>query len=68
MRSNDVIQIPGLEWQRASLCQTGECVEISAYNDLIVMRNSSQPHLGYVYFTPKEFRVFLENAKAGEFG
>lgn len=56
-----------LEWHKASFCQTGECVEIAAYNDLVLMRSSAQPKLGYVYFSPEEFNRFLEAVKSGEF-
>jgi hypothetical protein len=61
------MQTPALDWHKASFCQTGECVEIAAYNDVVLMRNSAQPESGYVYFTPEEFDSFLGAAKSGEF-
>jgi len=61
------MQTPSLVWQRASLCQNGECVEIAAYDGTVVMRNSARPDSGYVYFTCGEFSIFLMAAKAGEF-
>jgi hypothetical protein len=56
-----------LDWYKASFCQTGECVEVAAYNDVVLMRNSAQPESGYVYFTPQEFNGFLVALKSGEF-
>lgn len=61
------MQTSELDWHKASFCQTGECVEIAAYNDLVLMRSSAQPKMGYVYFTLEEFSSFLEAAKSGEF-
>jgi len=64
------MQTPGLDWHRASLCQTGECVEIATYHDddgVIVMRSSARPESGYLYFTRDEFSSFLRIAKAGRF-
>jgi hypothetical protein len=61
------MQTPALDWHKASFCQTGECVEIAAYNDAVLMRSSAQPESGYVFFTPEEFTLFLGAAKAGEF-
>ena len=58
---------PSLDWNRSSLCQNGECVEIGAYDDMVVMRSSSQPDSGFIYFTPEDFSAFLGAAKAGEF-
>jgi hypothetical protein len=61
------MQPPSLAWHRASFCQNGECVEIAAYNDTVMMRNSARPDSDYVYFTFEDFNTFLLAAKAGEF-
>lgn len=61
------MQTPALDWHKASFCQTGECVEIAAYNDVVLMRSSVKPESGYIRFTPEEFATFLEAAKVGEF-
>lgn len=67
MRRYGAVGISPLNWQKASLCQTGECVEIASYNGMVVMRNSSRPQEGQAYFTAKEFSLFVQSAKAGEF-
>lgn len=61
------MQTRALDWHKSSLCQTSECVEISAYNDMVLMRSSSEPESGYIYFTEEEFSGFLRAAKAGKF-
>jgi hypothetical protein len=67
MRSNDIMQDVSFNWSRASLCQNGECVEIAAHGEMVIMRSSAHPNAGYVYFSQKEFGSFLAAAKAGEF-
>ena len=67
MRSYEGVRPLSVAWQKSSLCQTGECVEIARQNDLIIMRNSARPNSGYVYFTPEEFNAFLGAAGAGKF-
>ena len=66
MRSDEGMQTP-LNWYKASLCQTGECVEIAAQNGMVIMRGSTQPDAGYLYFSPEEFGSFVMGAKAGGF-
>lgn len=61
------MQTPALDWHKASFCQTGECVEIAAYNDIVLMRSSVRTESGCIQFTPEEFATFLEAAKAGKF-
>ena len=61
------MQTPALDWHRSSLCQTGECVEISDYNNTVLMRNSTQPESGCISFTKEEFSMFVGAVKAGEF-
>lgn len=68
MRSSDVMRGASLNWCRSSLCQTGECVEIAAHEDVVVMRSTAHPDAGYIYFDPNEFGSFLAAVKAGEFG
>jgi hypothetical protein len=66
MPSYEALQTPSLDWYKSSLCQNGDCVEVSAWNDMVIMRNSAQPESGHIYFTSEEFGSFLRKAKAGE--
>lgn len=67
MRSNFVMRGVHLDWQKSSFCAAGECVEIAAHEEVVIMRNSSRPEAGYVYLSPAEFGSFVRAAKAGEF-
>jgi hypothetical protein len=61
------MQTPALDWQRSSLCQTSECVEISDYNSTVLMRSSSQPESGHILFSKEEFSSFVGAVKAGQY-
>jgi hypothetical protein len=68
MRSRDfVMQGASLDWYSSSLCQAGECVEIAASEDVVIMRSSAHPDAGNIYFSQKEFGSFLAAAKAGKY-
>lgn len=67
MRAPGGERIPQLNWRKASFCQNGECVEVAAHNGQIVIRKSTQPDVGYIYFTREGFAAFLMEAKAGKF-
>lgn len=68
MRSGDVMRGASLNWCKSSLCQTGECVEIAAHEDVVIMRSSAHPDAGHIYFDPNQFGSFIAAVKAGEFG
>jgi hypothetical protein len=67
METHESPLIQSDDWQRSSFCQNGECLEITAHNGTVVMRNSAQPGAGYARFTPDEFTILLNAAKAGRF-
>jgi len=67
MQSNDAMRDVHLEWYKSSFCAAGECVEIAAHEDVVIMRNSSRPEAGSIYLSPIEFSSFVRAAKAGEF-
>jgi hypothetical protein len=54
-------------WQKSSFSQgTGECVELAAMDDSILMRESDAP--GTVVTTSRDkLRAFVLGVKAGEF-
>ena len=55
------------KWIKSSLCDGGECVEISGLGtDEIRMRSSANPYK-ILKFTPEEWDAFLGGVLAGEF-
>jgi hypothetical protein len=54
-------------WRKASFCASGECVEVAQRDDLIIVRNSAQPHGSMLRCTAGQWRSFISNVKA-EFG
>jgi hypothetical protein len=68
MQPHEITPDDSLDWYKSSFCQAGECVEIATHKDVVVMRNSTRPSAGFVYFTPKEFGSFIVATKAGEYG
>ncbi len=56
------------QWRKSSLSNNGTCVELARLSDGSVgVRNSNEPDVGMVRFTPAEISAFLQGAKAGEF-
>jgi hypothetical protein len=54
-------------WRRASFCASGECVEVTQQNSMIVMRDSKEPRGHMLYYTTQEWQSFVRSIKAGEF-
>lgn len=57
----------GPDWIKARRSASlGACVELTADSDGIVMRNSRRPE-DHIHHSTREFAIFLEAAKNGEF-
>jgi Domain of unknown function (DUF397) len=55
-------------WRKASLCASGECVEVAASPEGdVLMRNSRHPDGPALSYTPPEWTAFLDGVKNGEF-
>ncbi len=54
-------------WRKSSFCASGECVEVARSDGSIVVRNSMEPRLREVRYTPEEWQAFVTGVKAGEF-
>ena len=54
-------------WRTASFCAAGECVEVAQGGDLIILRDSTQPHGSMLHYGAAEWRSFIRTVKAGEF-
>ena len=56
------------QWTKASGSSNGGgCVEVAAINAMVAVRDSKDPGKPPHLFTRREFRFFLDGAKAGEF-
>ncbi|MGH3505235.1 MAG: DUF397 domain-containing protein [Nocardioidaceae bacterium] len=58
------------EWRRSADSEEpseGGHIEIAFVDDMIAMRDSSQPDGSVLIFTPAEWDAFVEGAKDGEF-
>lgn len=64
MQSFGVRQAAQPAWRKASLCQSGECVEIAQLNGAVAMRDS-EGHM--LLHTTEEFRFLVRAIKAGEY-
>ncbi|HEX9064222.1 MAG TPA: DUF397 domain-containing protein [Streptosporangiaceae bacterium] len=56
----------GVAWRKSGFCQSGECVEVAALDEAVLVRDSKHP--GHVLtYSSDEFRAFVLGVKAGEF-
>ena len=65
--SRDTRDARPIVWRKSSYCQSGECLEVSALDGMILVRDSKAPQAGPLSYTADEFRAFIRGALAGEF-
>ncbi len=56
-----------LTWRKSSFCQSGECLEVSTHDGMLLVRDSKAPQAGILSFDAEEFRSFVRGVVAGEF-
>jgi hypothetical protein len=66
MSSNEPGRAVKLGWRRPSSCASGQCAEVAHRDDMIILRDSKQPHHGILRYIAEEWRPFVRNIKAGE--
>jgi len=54
-------------WHRSSICESGACVEVTATEDAVMVRNSAKPDEALVTVSHAEWREFLAGLKEGTF-
>jgi|HubBroStandDraft_1064217.scaffolds.fasta_scaffold87469_2 hypothetical protein len=64
MFSNEAERPAQLAWRKASFCASGECVEVAQHDDVIILRDSTQPYGIMLHCAVDEWRSFLRNIKA----
>jgi hypothetical protein len=55
------------QWQKSSYCGSAACVEVAQTDDVILVRDSKNPQIMPLSFTPDEWTAFVAGVKAGEF-
>jgi len=53
-------------WRASSFCATAECVEVSACDETVTMRNSARP-AEIIRLTQSEWQAFVAGVRAGDF-
>jgi len=54
-------------WRRASFCASNECVEVAQRGDMIILRDSAQPHGSMLHCVAEDWESFMRSIKSGEF-
>jgi hypothetical protein len=67
MSSCEVGRAEQFVWHRASFCATGECVEVTEQDGMILLRDSKHPDGGILQYRSEEWQAFVHGIKAGEF-
>ena len=67
MSSNEAGRIVQLTWRKASFCASGECVEVAQRDEVIILRDSTQPSGHMLSYGAREWRSFVHTVKASEF-
>jgi hypothetical protein len=58
----------GLSWQKAAgSVNAGACVEVAPAVGMVAVRDSKNPNGAVLFYTPEEWRAFLDGVKSGEF-
>ena len=66
MSSNLVGQTVPLAWRRASFCASGECIEVAQRDDMISLRDSTQPHGRVLHYAARDWGSFVRTIKSGQ--
>ena len=57
-----------LSWRKAQVSiANGACVEVAAFQGMVMIRHSKDPDGPVLEYTPAEWHAFLHGAKCGEF-
>ncbi|MEV0897471.1 DUF397 domain-containing protein [Actinoplanes sp. NPDC049802] len=53
-----------MAWQRSTYCATAGCIEVARIDDTVQLRDSKNPHLPAVVFSPAEWNRFQDSVLA----
>jgi hypothetical protein len=54
-------------WRKSTLCFSGECVEVSAHDGMVLMRDSKNPLGDVLRYSADEWRSFVRAVQSGQF-
>lgn len=55
------------QWVKSHLCESSACLEVSADDSVIRLRDTADPEERILTFTPEQWNDFLRGAKVGDF-
>ena len=58
-------EMAATSWRRSSFCYSGECVEVTASDGVILVRDSKQPGGAIQRYSADEWRSFVRAVKSG---
>jgi hypothetical protein len=67
MSPDEIGQTIRTAWRKASFCASNECVEVAQRGDMIVLRDSGQPHDSMLRCAAEDWESFMRGIKSGEF-
>ena len=65
MSSNEAGSSAQVAWRTASLCTSGECVQVAQRDGLIILRDSTRPDGTTIRVADEGWRSFVRSIKAG---
>jgi hypothetical protein len=66
MSSNGAAWPMELVFRTASFCASGECIEVAQRDDVIIIRDSTQPHGAMIRSDAADWRRFVRDIKTSE--
>jgi Domain of unknown function (DUF397) len=66
MSPNEVRQATQLAFRIASYCASGECVEVGQRDNMVVLRDSTQPHGTLLHYPAGDWGSFVGRIKSGQ--
>jgi hypothetical protein len=67
MSANEAERSAQPAWRTASYCASGECVQVTQRDGLIILRDSTRPDGITLPYGAVKWRSFVAAAKAGKF-
>jgi hypothetical protein len=67
MSANEIERSAQPAWRTASYCASGECVQVTQRDGLIILRDSTRPDGITLPYGAVKWRSFVAETKAGKF-